>query len=466
MSACSFDPKGGGGIGVGDGGVADAPPPSDPDAAPDAGPFCVAGEIDCNGRQLRTCNDDGTAFANVVDCPFTCGDLECKSGANLDDDDFANCDDSAPDLTPPLGATLIVREAINVQIECSPHCGDGVTTSIPAAGIVNQPGPEGDLAYFCVGDFTVRANVTLGLEPQGDPAVPLPALALVVDGEATITGTIDVSGKPGSMNFTVTPGVGVGGVGGPGAGNGGTLQTAFNGDGIPGSGLRPGAGGRSDGGGVDNAAGGGGGGGYFGVGGAGGQGSNAANDELAEGGAGGGPAINLPTNSPLLGGSGGGGGAESQTGTTTPCGFPGGGGGGGLQISARSSIALSGQIRAEGGDGFGTGDSPYEQCGAGGGGSGGAVLLEAPVIAIAGTGQVRVNGGSGGPAGGAGGAGASGGTLAGAAGTGALAAQQGGAGAGGGGGRVRLNALTAPACGATVTPTASCSTGALPSAEL
>ena len=78
-----------------------------------------------------------------------------------------------------------------------------------------------------------------------------------------------------------------------------------------------------------------------------------------------------------------------KAGTT---GGDGGPGGGGLQISATTSIRISGMISAPGRGGLaGSGFT-----GGGGGGSGGAIFLEAPSIVMTNTAHVCANGGAGG----------------------------------------------------------------------
>jgi hypothetical protein len=93
---------------------------------------------------------------------------------------------------------------------------------------------------------------------------------------------------------------------------------------------------------------------------------------------------------PLQGGCGGGVGGESEFGTA---GGLGGAGGGALQLSAASSLTLTGTMAAAGGGGLGG----VRRNGGGGGGSGGALLLEANTVTI--TGAVTVNGGGGGEGG-------------------------------------------------------------------
>jgi hypothetical protein len=71
---------------------------------------------------------------------------------------------------------------------------------------------------------------------------------------------------------------------------------------------------------------------------------------------------------------------------------PGGAGGGGLQLTARTSAAISGKVIAggQGGGGSATGSAN----GGGGGGSGGYVGIDAPTVTV--TGTVAANGGGGG----------------------------------------------------------------------
>ena len=101
-----------------------------------------------------------------------------------------------------------------------------------------------------------------------------------------------------------------------------------------------------------------------------------------EGGAAG-VAHGMPTLVPLMGGSGGG----SNF-------YGGGGGGGAVQLVAGTTLTVqaTGVISAGGGGGGG------HEGQAGGGGSGGAILLEAPMVTVAG--RLAVNGGGGGEAGG------------------------------------------------------------------
>ncbi len=88
-----------------------------------------------------------------------------------------------------------------------------------------------------------------------------------------------------------------------------------------------------------------------------------------------------PLAEPLVGGSGGGAGNNGLA--------AGGGGGGALQISAGRAIRIHGVIDVGGGGGAGT------AMGGGGGGAGGTILLQAPLVELAGA-RLAANGGGGG----------------------------------------------------------------------
>lgn len=127
---------------------------------------------------------------------------------------------------------------------------------------------------------------------------------------------------------------------------------------------------------------GGGGGGFGANGGAGGSSMNGV----------GGILCNKALHERLLFGSGGGAAKNADPSRSLDCGGPGGDSGGALQISARNSITLNGELLANGHGGL-KATIDNAGCGGGGGGSGGGILLEAP--AISGTGSVYANGGAG-----------------------------------------------------------------------
>lgn len=126
---------------------------------------------------------------------------------------------------------------------------------------------------------------------------------------------------------------------------------------------------------------GGGGGGLCGAGGSGGGGG------ATVGGAGGGAALASSDLRPLRGGSHGGTGGDGAAG--------GGQGGGAVQISALTSLSVTGVVVASGGGGQGTTSVSNHPAG-GGGGSGGGILLESPSVTFGPVSALFAVGGGGG----------------------------------------------------------------------
>ncbi len=206
-----------------------------------------------------------------------------------------------------------------------------------------QTGPEPSLGVFVIGSLDVAADGVVGF----DGARPC---VLLVSGRATIRGRVTATHD--TEVFYYNPPAGSyprAGEDGPGAGSLGTISGSFGG------GCSGGSYGTS-----------------------GGDGGTGVMDTVA-GATPSGP-VGDSSLVPLFGGSAGGGcepGAYS-------C-----GGGGAFQISARVRIdVLLGATVDAGGQG-----GKSQGTGGGGGGSGGAILLEAPIVEIAGF--VSVNGGSG-----------------------------------------------------------------------
>jgi len=422
-TACGFSVAG---SGPGDGGDRDTS--VEPDSL---GPNCTSGQIACDGRVRRVCGSTGVWDPGQDQtCDFTCAIDTCVVPSNVAIQEVAACTAQAPRLTPPSGTTVTVTDAGGAHISCSPHCGDpGVTTINATVG--------GSLARFCLASIAIPSDVTLGLPATGGPAE---AIVFIVDGAVAIDGTIAFDGSAATSTTA--------GEGAPGAFDGAALSSGAGNGG--GGGSCGGGGGAQQGSSSHYAGGGGGGGGGTTQGAAGGSGRCSNGDHTASAGGSGG-ICGTAALVPLAGGAGGGGGGDGSVGGTN--GFPGGGGGGAIQISARTSIAVTGSIRARGGDGFGTTSTD----GGGGGGAGGSILLEAPKITI--TGRLTVDGGTGGLSGaGAGGAGAT--AAAGpVTGTSFTANGQGGTGGGGAGGRIRLNTIAGACTG--VSPAASCTTAPL-----
>ena len=281
----------------------------------------------------------------------------------------------------------------------------------PAVDTVVTLPPSGILNYASI-NIPAGVKVTFKKNTTNTPVV------LLVAGNATISGVIDVGGKPAAASGTAGDGVladdgnpGEGGPGGYAGVRGGRPGAADLLERLGGKGFGPGggvAGPRQ----ICNGAAyeannsmgyAGGGGGGFGSAGANG---GVYNCSATTGGVAYGAAELLP----LIGGSGGGGGI----GGTNFAGSGGGGGGGALLIAVSGTLTVSnttGKLLANGGSAgpvSGTGCDTPNQSSGGGGGSGGAIRLVATTIA--GNGEVSARNGAAaavgcGAAGGAGGTG-------------------------------------------------------------
>jgi hypothetical protein len=244
--------------------------------------------------------------------------------------------------------------------------------------LVAQGGGLPDIAVFVFDGGSVLGDVAVS---GGNP------LAILFQGSATVTGTIDISGGTGGAgggNTVGARGLGVAGGFSGGAGGPFTVENGFG----PGGGTQ---GGSS----ASNSGTGPGAGGAFGT-------------DGGDGGAGvttkpGGVAYGDPLRDALQGGSGGGGGGgRCCVGASFEGGSGGGAGGGALELGALELLELVGaQIFANGGDG-GTG---YRN---GGGGSGGGLFLHAFDVSLDAATLLQANGGSGGTGGSIGGCGGAG----------------------------------------------------------
>jgi hypothetical protein len=414
--------------------------------------ICTANVWSCaaDGRTRRHCNGVGTGYilGDQQTCAYVCvgSPGACTSASNLADSDtrLTTCGAGAPALTPAAGTTLVID---NTGINCSPNC-DGIGNN----HIPSSAGATGtDPVTICVSLLSIPSSLTLGVSYAA--ARQPNAVIVIVDGDATVDGSVDFNGE--SIVTNPDTNGALGGRGAPGGGNGGNgapsgATSGVAGQAAPGSGAAGGGGGEREP--VESTAGGGGGGGFGGIGGDGGRGSDTGVVPPN-----GGVVYGSATLMPLYGGSGGGGGGDGMSGGSGSGagGGPGGGAGGAVQLSVRGTLVVTGTITASGGQGAPeSGDH-----GAGGGGSGGGILLEARTLTI-GAATLRVDGGNGG------------GASSCSAGTGASAAAQngtnggngspgGGAGGGGGGGRVRLKATTLPDCPVGTSPTDACSSAAL-----
>jgi hypothetical protein len=245
-----------------------------------------------------------------------------------------------------------------------PHCG----TLVPSGGAANGSDLEG------TNDVTIATSIDTGdgmnMKPKLDGAVwpdvrQVNGITIFRVGNATLTGTIAVSGKLG-LAIVATGTVTINGVVDATGCDPGSPIGGFAGGGPKMDGKGSGAGSGS----ADDGDGGGGG-GNGGSGGSGGSG--------IDGGAAYGSADLAVTR--LVGGGGAGGG----TGGGGPA-----GGDGGAAIQIVSNVAI--QVASGGGiDAGGCGGLASNDHSGGGGGAGGTILLEAPHITILGT--LAVNGG-------------------------------------------------------------------------
>ncbi|MDZ4350343.1 MAG: hypothetical protein U1A22_12500, partial [Xanthomonadaceae bacterium] len=257
---------------------------------------------------------------------------------------------------------------------------------------VDRVVPLPDDGVFNFTSVNIPAGVTVRFE-RNTLNTPV---RILVSGNATIDGVIDVSGQPSAPVGTAGDGViaddGLPGLGGPGGFDGGRGGVPGTTSGVAGAqGIGPGGGfpavGQTSVSGVVYGCGGAGG-GYSSNGGTGGY--------IGPGNIGACATVNRPAGGssygnerllPLIGGSGGGGGSGGQS----FAGSGGGGGGGGILVAVSGTLTVTGTIRANGGRaglaaGSGTGAI-------GGGGSGGSIRLIAS--ALAGNGALTATGGLG-----------------------------------------------------------------------
>jgi hypothetical protein len=267
----------------------------------------------------------------------------------------------SPDLrsVEALGATLVAGPVmVNTD--------DGSITSLRTSGpgIENGIGYEqrmgrfGDtVALFTFGRLVVDGPILV----RGSPPV-----AFVAHGDIAVNEMIDVRGGC------------AGTAPGPGGWPGGAKEEPAPGDGGGQAGMV---------GGVQTS--GGGGGGHGAAGGTGG--SNGAGAIGGVAGALGGDAVI----SRLRGGWGGGGGGGTDP-LGEGSGGPGGGGGGAIQLASDGAITFGGVNGGINAGGCGGNPGTGQIAGGGGGGAGGAILVEAPVVRIAASARLAVNGGGGG----------------------------------------------------------------------
>ncbi len=326
----------------------------------------------CAGETTTSCSVSLTAPLTTVGVVFR--QLDCTPDTIVCDDatdHYVDCD-SVGNVEMEMDCALGCVSGMEKCNDVNPSNGlasyldlasDGVALSFTGSSTINtttgavfNAGASATVDNALVGN--VRVYWVKSLSVVGSLKVSgTPALAFVVDGNVSIQGTIDVSGDQG--------------INGPG------FQTGSCNGGAPA---------------FASPVGGGGGGGHY----LSGAGGGSSSTPSAGGGAGG--SNSDPDISPLVGGCKGGTAATSIS-MSAPRGA-GGGGGGAVQITSRTSIAITGAgtIDASGGGGRGGYSILDGSAGpGGGGGSGGSVLLEAPTILLDGPSViVSTKGGAGG----------------------------------------------------------------------
>lgn len=253
---------------------------------------------------------------------------------------------------------------------------------------VDRVVPLPDDGVFNFTSLNIPAGVTVRFE-RNTLNTPV---RILVSGNATIDGVIDLSGGPSPPVGTAGDGViaddGVPGLGGPGGFDGGR-------GGEPGTSGFAGAQGIGPGGGFPSLwqvssggalAGCGGGGGGFGAKGGNGQFFGPNGQGLCGNAASGGPAYGNERLLPLIGGAGGGGAA----GGGSFAGSGGAGGGGAILIAVSGTLTVNGSIRANGGTAGSTGGTGMG--GVGGSGAGGGIRLIATTLS--GNGAITAAGGT------------------------------------------------------------------------
>ncbi len=316
---------------------------------------CVPNVIECNDAMgvYTDCGPTGEVEVQMT-CPLGCSttseqcvDVNPSNGLAM----YLDMAAGGPDVVFTGSSTINTTTGV-VLI-------GGESLSVPSFLIDNASSP--DVRVFVLASMSVTGTAKV----TGDPVV-----AFVVDGDVSISGTLDVSAD----GYTPGPG-----------GNSGTSDFGQ----VCGGGSR--SVGSSN---PSPGAGGGGGSNSGGAGGLAGDGTSLPGGYIRAGGL-----------TPLTGGCSGGFTVEDPPTRVSS----GGGGGGGLQIVSRTRITLqgAGKIDASGGGGRSKdiGGSSTSPIGGGGGGSGGNVLLEAPQIVLDGSGVVISTKGGGGAAAGIGSAG-------------------------------------------------------------
>jgi hypothetical protein len=239
---------------------------------------------------------------------------------------------------------------------------EGGVDTTPASAVLSQTdGP----------DVRVLNTVSFNIDSVGTLAVSgSRPLIIVVHGNASIAGTIDVSARVRGLDNSSTPG--------PGGNDPTECADGTKAPGGPSTNVSAGGGG-------------GGGGGYGADGGDGTDGNGGGHGGKGPKGSSNG----VPEIEPLRGGCAGSAGGDDADGIVDTSGRA-GDGGGALEITARATVSISGVIRAGGRGGAAALPSI---AGGGGGGSGGAILVDGETASVEVTAMLCANGGGGGEGG-------------------------------------------------------------------
>ncbi len=307
---------------------------------------CTPNTTSCSGSTLTVCDGLGQ-IDSTTSCALgcytdgtRCYDVNPSNGLGT----YLDMSPSGGDITLPDGSTIDtstgeIRDDTNALVSV-----DSYDVAAPSGGA--------EIRVFRVKSITMGNVAVNGTS----------ALAIVSDGDITLTGQLHAGGKTTATKSYNGPGGG--GLLCSGNGSGGSISA------------------------TGKEAAGGGGGAFAGYGG------NGGSTASLGGGAGGLPVGNA-TLIPLRGGCAGGGAAP-------PSSILGGAAGGAVQLVSRTAIRLTGNgeldVSGGGGRSMSTGIfDPNGTPGAGfGGGSGGGALLEAPVVQLASGTGVHANGGGGG----------------------------------------------------------------------
>ncbi len=340
--------------------------PNDPDKLAPGVCGCGVPDVDSDSDSTLDCHDGCPNDPDKVAAGACgCGNLETDSDA----DGTPDCADACP--SNPLGAVAATGCGLgfapaNVDLAPLQPQLAAATTTFDCAAVLDTSGTP-SFTTWCSGtkppitlqsqaggpELAVVALQALDVRSNGKLTIKgLRPAALIVFGDATISGTIDASASG------TTPGAG---------GNDASCGTSNGGD------VTSCAGGSDE-------TGGGGGGGFGTAGGRGGDGDDC-------GGRDGGIARGNPALVPLL--------AGCRGGTAGLCSGSGSGAGGGaFQLAVGGTLTLTGSLHANGGAGPGR-CSGSNYFGGGGGGSGGAIRVEALVLSTSGA-SIQANGGKGG----------------------------------------------------------------------